>query len=265
MHGREIVTEALRLRDEEGLDASQAAHALNIRRGTVRDWYAGKLPRHSRPRAPGEAPNPVCPQCGHDSHRYSELPREYAYLLGLYLGDGTISRHPRGVFKLRVFLDQKYPKIVDECEAAMGTTLPVNRANRRLTVSNCFEVYSFSRSWPCLFPQHGPGAKHTRRIWLADWQQTLAERWPEALLRGLIQSDGCRFTNTRGQRDSWSAPRYAFGNVSTDITRIFATACDKLGLHWTGAFPADESKAVAIYVSRKADVARMDEFIGPKR
>jgi hypothetical protein len=37
-----------------------------------------------------------------------------------------------------------------------------------------------------------------------------------------------------------------------------------LGLRWTAAFPADESKAVTIYVSRKADVARMDEFIGPK-
>ncbi len=130
---------------------------------------------------------------------------------------------------------------------------------------HCIEVYSYSRSWPCLFPQHGAGPKHTRRIWLARWQQDLAERWPEAHLRGLVQSDGCRFTNTRGGRDSWSAPRYAFGNVSTDITSIFCTACDKLGLRWTAAFPKDENKAVTIYVFRKADVVRMDEFIGPKR
>ncbi len=69
--------------------------------------------------------------------------------------------------------------------------------------------------------------KHTRRIWLADWQQELAERWPEALLRGMIQSDGCRFINNRGRSDTWTAPRYAFGNVSTDVTSIFCTACDR--------------------------------------
>lgn len=51
----------------------------------------------------------------------------------------------------------------------------------------------------------------------------------------MVQSDGCRFTNTRGSSDTWSAPRY--GN---------------------------ERGAVTIYVSRKDDVARMDEFIGPQ-
>ncbi len=48
------------------------------------------------------------------------------------------------------------------------------------------------------------------------------------LLKGLIQSDGCRFTNTG--RGGWRHPRYAFSNVSTDITSIFCSACDCLGL-----------------------------------
>ena len=207
----------------------------------------------------------ACRRCGHDQHRFGELHAAYVHLLGLYLGDGSISNHPRGVHKLRIFLDKKYPAIVEECAASMRETMPVNRARRRLTVSNCWEVYSYSRSWPCLFPQHGPGPKHERRLWLAEWQQELAERWPEALLRGLIQSDGSRFLNTRGKSDSWTAPRYGFSNVSTDITSIFCTACDRLGLRWTAAFPESETKAVTIYVSRKADVAKMDEFIGPKR
>jgi hypothetical protein len=194
-----------------------------------------------------------------------ELPRAYVYLLGLYLGDGTISKHRRRVYRLRVFLDKKYPAIVSECARAMADVMLANRVDRLLTPSNCFQVSSYSKAWPCLFPQHGPGMKHTRRVWLAEWQQELAERWPEALLRGMVQSDGCRFTNTRGKSDTWSAPRYGFANVSTDVTSIFCTACDRLGLRWTAAFPRDESKAVTIYVSRKDDVARMDEFVGPKR
>jgi hypothetical protein len=105
--------------------------------------------------------------------------------------------------------------------------------------------------------------KHTRRIFLSEWQQELTERWPKQLLKGLIQSDGCRVMNTG--RGGWSHPRYPFSNVSTDITSIFCSACDCLGLRWTASFPKRESAAVSIYVSRKADVAKLDEFVGPKR
>jgi len=271
MHSREIVAEALRLRSEEGLGAVRVARRLGLPVGTIRDWHAGKLPRHSRvadPDSLGSHQEPGlerCERCGHVRHRFHSLGEPYVYLLGLYLGDGSISTHRRAVHKLRVFLDQRYPRIVDECASAMRYLALGNQVGRRLTISNCWEVYSYSRSWPCVFPQHGLGMKHQRRIWLAEWQQQLAERWPGALLRGMIQSDGCRFTNTRGKSDSWSAPRYSFGNVSTDITSIFCTACDKLGLQWTAAFPANERGAVTIYVSRMEDVARMDRFVGPKR
>ena len=82
------------------------------------------------------------------------------------------------------------------------------------------------------------------------------------MIRGLIHSDGCRFFDTG--RGGWRHPRYVFSNVSSDITSIFCTACDCLDLRWTAAFPGDDPRAISIYVSRKADVARMDEFVGPK-
>jgi len=52
--------------------------------------------------------------------------------------------------------------------------------------------------------------------------------------------------------------QYSFKQVSTDIRTIFSDACDRLGLHWTAA-------RTTICVSRKRDVAILDEFIGPKR
>jgi hypothetical protein len=116
------------------------------------------------------------------------------------------------------------------------------------------EVSAYSRSWPCLFPQHGPGRKHERPILLVDWQRKLLEKNPEALLRGLIHSDGCRFINT-GR--AWRHPRYSFSNLSGGIRQIFCEACDVLGLHWT-------TSPRTVYVSRMDDVARLDEFIGPK-
>jgi hypothetical protein len=204
----------------------------------------------------------MCRSCSGLAHDFSALPSEYMYALGLYLGDGCISAHPRGVYRLRFFLDARYPGIVDACEAAILALRPDNKVSRRLNsggydnsaeASN-IEVAAYSRSWPCLFPQHGPGRKHERSIQLVGWQQALLERHPEALLRGLVHSDGCRFMNTG---TNWRHPRYSFRNQSGDIRRIFCDACDVLGVHWTVA-------PHTVYVSRKHDVARLDQFIGPK-
>lgn len=137
-------------------------------------------------------------------------------------------------------------------EAAAG-----NRVNQSSRSCNYVEVYSYSKAWPCLFPQHGPGKKHERRIILSPWQNTAAGDSPGALLRGLIHSDGCRFENTG--RGGWSHPRYSFSNLSIDIQKIFCAACDRLGLRWTRAQPK------TVYVSRKADVALLDRYVGPKR
>ena len=251
MHSLDRVSDVLELRTQ-GLGARRIARRTGLPLSTVSDWVAGQLPRSYRPGTHG------CSVCGGAAHIPGELPYDYIYLLGLYLGDGSISRHPRDVFKLRVFLDRKYPAIVAECAKAMQAVAPRNKVNHFLTVSNCFEVFAFSKSWPCLFPQHGPGMKHEREIKLLPWQRDLARVGPELLLRGLIQSDGCRFTNTRGKSDTWSAPRYGFSNRSEGIKQIFCDACDQLGLHWTTA-----GKYV-INVSRAKDVAALDRFVGPK-
>src|SRR5262245_56281495 len=114
----------------------------------------------------------------------------------------------------------------------------------------------YSKHWPCLFPQHGPGRKHERSIELVTWQQEIAIAHPKELLRGLIHSDGCRvIANDRGV----SSVRYHFSNRSEDIKRIYCDALSQLGIPWTR--PCDMQ--IAVY--RKAAVAQLDEFVGPKR
>jgi hypothetical protein len=123
----------------------------------------------------------------------------------------------------------------------------------------CAWVTNSSKQWPCLFPQLGPGKKHERRIELTDWQLRLVERHPRELLRGLIHSDGCRFANTvRHGEKTYSYPRYNFSNRSDDIREIFCDACDLLGIEWRVMNWWD------ISVARRASVARLDEFVGPK-
>lgn len=247
MYDRATVAEALSL-SSQGLSNAEIGRMLGVDRSTVRVWLRGQTPRTYR--------CATCAACRGAPHAFDALPPSYVYLLGLYLGDGCISAHARGVYRLRVVLDVRYPGIIDCAAAAMGTVRG-GRIQPMVRPDNCIAVCSYWRSWPCLLPQHGLGKKHERPILLTGWQTTLVERWPDQLLRGLIHSDGCRFQNTG--RCNWSWPRYSFTNHSTNIREIFCRACDLMEIHWTS------SGAYTIYVSRKADVATLDEFIGPKR
>jgi hypothetical protein len=252
VHDRETVAAALALR-ELGLGPRRIAKRMDLPVATVRDWLAGRVPKHSR-RLPGVSP--PCEACGQTGHDFAALGEDYVYLLGLYLGDGSISSHHRGVYTLRITLDTRYPGIIESARAAVSQTRDGRVFVVRRRTENCVDVTSFWKSWPCLFPQHGRGPKHTRKIELTDWQDQLVERCPDHLLRGLIHSDGCRFINT-GR--NWTCPRYAFSQKSDDIRSIFCHACELVGVHWT------RSGELNIYVSRKDDVAYLDTFIGPKQ
>jgi hypothetical protein len=175
-------------------------------------------------------------------------------LLGLYLGDGCISRAQR-VFSLRITLDSKYPTIINRCCEAINLLMPAQRAGVLRRSDGCTDVWLYSKHWPCLFPQHGPGRKHTRRIALEPWQQMLVAKATEEFVLGLIHSDGCRVVaNDRGVKSI----RYHFSNRSEDILGLFTAALDALKITWTRS----DWHTISIY--RKAATTRLDTFVGPK-
>jgi non-ribosomal peptide synthetase component F len=238
-----------------GLNDCQIARTTGIPRTTIRDWRRGRTAsRRTNARA-------ECGRCRHPAHDYRELPQtEYAYLLGMYLGDGGISRHARA-WRLRITLDMKWPGIISSCEVAMKAVFPNNqvgclRPDRRAQ----YVVLSvYSEQIVCLFPQHGDGPKHLRRIQLADWQNQIVRQQPEGFLRGLIHSDGCRFINqVHAKGKTYEYPRYNFTNASEDIRRMFTSTCDQLNVEWR------QMNRRNISVARRSSVAQLDEFIGPK-
>ncbi len=179
----------------------------------------------------------------------------------MYLGDGCLLKHPRNVFRLHIYLDSKYPVIAEECAAAMALVMPSSKATiRPHRRCNMLNVVSYSQHWPHLFPQHGAGLKHRRRIELEPWQQRVAVRYPGRLLRGLIHSDGCRVVNKiRHPKKTYEYPRYFFSNRSLDIQGIFRDACDRLDIAWRQDGPWN------ISIARRDAVAIMDRHVGPKR
>jgi hypothetical protein len=231
----------------QGLNASQIARRTGISRSTLRAWIG----ETNRPPSP---PWVFCPRCNPEAELDDAA---YVYLLGLYLGDGCISKQPKDVWRLRIFQTSRYTDHIEECAVAMHAVLPNNVLVQPR--QGCVEIGSSSKHWPCLFPQHGPGRKHERPIVLAPWQRWHVERYPKLLLRGLIQSDGNRHQNRirRGDR-SYSYTRYQFTNASSDILGLFTSTCDLLGVHWT----RNDERNVS--VARRADVEFLDTFIGPK-
>src|SRR5439155_7894454 len=196
---------------------------------------------------------PDCPRCSS-----TILPGPaYAYLLGLYLGDGCLTTLPKGLYRLEITLDARYAMVIFEAALAMSGMRPSAwRPVGQRPRPGCVVLSSVWKHWPCLFPQHGPGRKHERKIEFATWQQSIINRHPEYLLRGLLQSDGSRFLN-RVKRQAYA--RYQFTNLSDDIREIFCRACDDFGVAWR------TMNAKSISIARRADVVRLDTVVGPKR
>jgi hypothetical protein len=231
--------------------------ATGISRTTLREWRgtAGKVQAAARAH---------CPRCG-DDLALPEPRADYAYLLGLYLGDGCISvggNPAKGVWKLRIICADAWPGLVQECVRAMHAIRPASKVLLQQK-QGCREVSSYSRHWPCLLPQGGPGKKHLRRIELQEWQQTIVAESPGEFVRGLFHSDGYRGMNRvrRVLADGehrYEYPRYLFTNKSLDILGLCGAALDRLEVEWRFA------RLDVISVAKREAVARLDAFVGPK-
>lgn len=187
-------------------------------------------------------------------------PGDYAELLGLYLGDGHIAHTGRS-YRLRLFLDSKYPLVVNESEAILKRCWPENRVYRLIEYQGRMTTLSvYSKHLPCLFPQHGSGMKHERLITLEDWQQRIVDAQPWRALRGLIRSDGCSFVNRTGPYEYLS---FHFLNKSYGVVRVFQGACDNVGLQYRLTF--DQRREVWVFrINRRASVALLVENVGVK-
>jgi hypothetical protein len=192
--------------------------------------------------------------------------RSYAYLLGLYLGDGHIVSKRRE-HRVCISCCDTWPGLIDAAADSLKAVMP-NAAVSRRQRPGCYGVTAYGQHWTCLFPQHGPGKKHDRRIELHGWQQEIVDAHPWELVRGLVHSDGCRVTNwtTRvvagGERRRYEYPRYFFTNTSVDIIGLYTGTLDRLGVAWTHL--RQSRRAQTISVARRPAVALMDRHVGPK-
>jgi hypothetical protein len=253
---------------KEGVNDCEVGRRLGIPRGTVRDWRVGlEAGSGGRTESFSGQRKTTCFRCN-DGWVDSEA---YAYLLGAYLGDGWICSWPRGVYQLRISCDLKYPDIISEIATHIVIVRGVERVGFASKTGRCIDVNAFWKHWPCVFPQHGVGRKHERRIQLATWQREIVAAHPKLLVRGLIHSDGCRHINeVKRREEKRREEKRLLRRQALPLSPVYVHEyigghppdlhdhLDALDVHWTRTTARD------ISIARREDVAFLDTFVGPK-
>ena len=242
---------------DAGFNDCEISRRTGIARTTVRDM---RRYRHSaRQRGRLEALTETCPRCWRWAKPMRFTSEDYAELLGLYLGDGSISECAR-TWRLRIALDAKYREIIGQTLELLARCFPENGAHVAPgSKGNCVRLSLYSSHLVCLFPQHGPGPKHQRRIALEPWQREHVDVAPWAFLRGCIRSDGCVFINRTGRYEYIS---YVFANFSDDIAPLFVDVCEQLMLRPRAARASTGGWQVRI--NRRESVNRLLRHVGVK-
>ena len=266
MHPPEIKRAALDL-IAAGHNDCEVSRRLGVPRRTIMDW---RRRRYEERRVAYSLE--ICPRCWRPAKPMVFTPSDYAQLLGVYLGDGYVSRGAR-TYRLRIYLDSRYPKMNGEIKLLMERCFRANAVTvtkpSRSPLSGrddtCTVLSIYSTHLPCVFPQHGSGRKHERSIVLEDWQEAAVAAAPWGFIRGCIQTDGCAFVNrTDIQRsEPYEYLSYQFSNRSLEIVELFVGACCDVSVQCrvTGS----HERGWAVRINRRSSVALMREHVGVKR
>jgi LAGLIDADG-like domain len=176
----------------------------------------------------------------------------YSYILGLYLGDGYINKMKK-TYRMRIFLDKKYPTLIEFVKNKLSKLFSKNKIGI-VNGIGCVSISVYNNSLPLIFPQHGFGRKHNRKIELTKYQLEIID-WNQ-LLKGLFHSDGCYYKD-RGK------DYFNFTNVSEDIVNIFKMCCDKNKILYTQSINK-KSKKITIRISRRDDVNNFKKIVETK-
>lgn len=118
-----------------------------------------------------------------------------AYIIGCSLGDGNLSSPNKRVTRLRITCDSKYPRIIREITNSLESLLPHNKVSLVQRKDNCVDVSVYSKRLDEWMPwEVGQGSKIHQNPSIPSWIAVNSE-YAKFCLRGLIQTDGCIYTD----------------------------------------------------------------------
>ena len=111
------------------------------------------------------------------------------------LGDGNLSNPNGRAIRLRISCFSGYPEIANEITETIQALLPCNKISRVKKQGRCFDISVYSNKLGEWMPwETNEGSKIAQNAHVPDW--ILANlKFSKACLRGLIQTDGCVYTD----------------------------------------------------------------------
>ena len=202
-----------------------------------------------------------CPRC--DGVPLDEP--AYAYLLGLYLGDGCINaaNRERAYTRCPSSAADAWPGLIRRRSAPCEAVRPCSKVFYVAAEAGMTEVQELLEALavPVSAARAGHEAHQEDRAQpvAAGHRGPLSRRLrPGAVPLGRLPGHEPGAAGAGRRRHWYEYPRYLFSNKSKDILGLCGAALDRLGVEWRFARPD------MISVAKKEAVARLDEFVGPK-
>lgn len=188
---------------------------------------------------------------------FVEFEKEYAYLFGLYLSDGHISKFPR-THRMRIsFHSEKNQRQMVLAAHTIGLLFPNNSiCYTKKKNANCIDLIFYNSLLCEIFPQHGPGAKHLRDLQLEKWQKRIVTNHSSHFMKGLFDGDGSRYLVS--SKNEW---KYSFTNKSKDILTFMKECLDCHEIKYCETFPKAKKGTGHILIQSRAGVKKLDELL----
>jgi hypothetical protein len=146
-----------------------------------------------------------------------------AYVVGVALGDGNLSRPNKRATRLRVTCDSKYPSIAQEVTSVLRALFPENNVSIVPGPRDSyFNISVYSNKLDIYLPWRvGAGTKIMQKACVPNWILT-ERRFIRACLRGLFQTDGSLYFDRN----------YLMANFTNNIQELCTQVkkmCETLG------------------------------------
>lgn len=181
-----------------------------------------------------------------------------AYVIGVALGDGNLSSPNKRATRLRISCDKRYPRIAEEILASLRLLFPLNKVSVvKIPNQGSFDISVYSNKLNEIMPwKVGCGPKSKQLAHVPLWIRC-EKKYMSACLRGLIQTDGCMYTD-RG---------YQMVNFVNNVQDLAIDVRDMLQeLGYRPSFNSLQLKngntKYTVKISRKAEVPRLVQELG---
>lgn len=125
------------------------------------------------------------------NYSVTDVKTSLAYIVGVALGDGNLSRPNGRATRLRITCDKKYPNLITEIRDALIVIFPKNKVSLVLSrTDNCVDVSVYSNRLNDFIPwKVSCGSKIEQQAHVPEWIMR-NNSYTKACLKGLFQTDG---------------------------------------------------------------------------